>query len=242
MKKRGLAVCISNAAVFLRYGETTLLIDGIYRDLDGNFSNLPERVWEEMRRGEGELSNIDYLFFTHQHQDHFYLPYLREYLAHNRIKGLCLPPQERAEGLSPLLSFDAEGKLELSEDITVRFLDVRHLDRHFAAVVNRCFWLKMGEKHLLFLGDGDYQEEVFAEMCPLPVDMAFVTPIFYNHPKGRRILREILGVKKIIVYHFPFPEEDTLHYTKMTSRDMEKYAGQDETITIWNKTGQAIFF
>lgn len=242
MKKRGLAVCISNAAVFLQYGETTLLIDGIYQDLNGNFSNLPKPLWEDMRRGRGDLSNVDYLLFTHSHDDHFYLPYLREYLSHNQVKGICLPPQENGEGLPPPLLFDTKGRLELSTDITVRFLDIRHLDKRFAAVINRCFWLKMGEKHLLFLGDGDYEEEAFAEMCPLPVDIAFVTPIFYNHPKGRRILREILGVKKIIVYHFPFPEEDILHYERMTRRDIEKYARQDETVTIWNKTGQAILF
>lgn len=242
MEKRGLAVCISNAAVFLQYGETKILIDGLYKDLGRNFSELPEKVWESMRRGEGELSNIDYLLFTHSHYDHFYVPYLQEYLEHNEVKGLCLPPGERWQGKGHSLSFDEEGKIPLPEGITLRFLDVRHLDKQFYDVVNRCFWVEIGKKHLLFLGDGDYQEEAFEKIRDLPVDTVFVTPIFYNNAKGRKILREILGVKKIVVYHLPFPEEDTLHYERMTRRDIEKYGEKDENVVLWNRTGQSILF
>ena len=247
MEKKGLAVYISNAAVFLQYGETKILVDGLYRDQSGCFSDIPAKILEPMLRGKGELRDIEYLLFTHSHSDHFYAPYVERYLEHNQIKGLCLPPawqsptfmKEGAENAN--IQFDEFGKAALTDEISLEYFDVRHLDQKFRHIVNRCFLIRAGKTTILFLGDGDYQENAFLPMAEKSVDIVFVTPVFYNHEKGRRILREIIQPKQIVLYHLPFPENDRMRFGKMAKRDVEKY-GEGQSISIWNKTGQAFLF
>lgn len=248
MEKRGLAVCISNAAVFLQYGKIKFLIDGLYLDQSGCFSAIPEKILEDMLQGKGELRNIEYLLFTHAHSDHFYSPYLERYLEHNQIKGLCLPPAEQSPAFLGenarkfAVPFDETGKAILTDEVSLGYLDVRHLDQKFYHVVNRCFWIQAGEKLLLFLGDADYQEDAFLPMAERNVDIVFVTPVFYNHEKGRRILREIIKPWKIVLYHLPFPADDRMRFGNMVKRDAERYAEKGQAISIWNKTGQSFLF
>lgn len=49
MEKRGWIVYISNAAILLQYRGVKVLIDGLYRDTSGYFSQLPDAVWESMQ-------------------------------------------------------------------------------------------------------------------------------------------------------------------------------------------------
>lgn len=248
MEKHGLAVCISNAAVLLIYGKTRILIDGLYKDNTGLFSALPENIWDVMRYGNGELRDIEYLLFTHIHRDHFYVPYLLEYLKHNQIKGLCIPQLDRVQaydgdGVNNLryhLHFDQANRTKLSDEIVLKYIDVPHLEENRFDVINRCFLLEMGKKRLLFLGDADYQEERFEDIGE--IDVAFVTPIFYNNILGRKILKEMLRVKKTVIYHLPFLKDDKVQFGRMARRDIERYAGKNEHVMIWNKTGQSFSF
>jgi len=248
MEKKGLAVSISNAAVFLRYGETTLLIDGLYRDNSGWFSAIPDKVLKEMLQGQGELRNIKYLLFTHSHADHFYAPYLIEYLEHNQVTGLCLPPVEQSSVLlkgkakEVVLPFDELGRSRLTEGISIEYLEMRHLDPKFYHVVNRCFLIQAGEKELLFLGDADYRQEAFLPLAGRRIDIVFVTPVFFNHEKGKRILREIIQPRKIVVYHLPFSEDDRMQFGKMARRDAERYGETGQQISIWDRFGQSFLF
>lgn len=240
MEKCGWLVYLSNAAVFLQYNGVKILIDGLYRDNSGYFSQLPDAVWDGMQKGNGELAHIDYLLFTHSHADHFYEPYVLQYLRNNHVKGYALPCSDNTLYGCRAISFDTENEVELEKGIICRYVDIRHLDPRFYNVTNRCYILKVGVKNLLFLGDADYQEESFQELVNEEIDIAFVTPIFFNHPSGRRILQEILCVRKVILYHLPFSQEDTMQMEKMARRDMVRYAKEDQLVVIWNKTGQAL--
>lgn len=242
MEKRGWIVYISNAAVLLQYRGVKVLIDGLYRDTSGYFSQLPDTVWESMRQGIGETSNIDYLMFTHVHADHFYEPYVSKYLQKNAVKGYAAPFFSESFKGCGVLAFDSEKKAVLTEGLVCSYLDIRHLDPHFYDVTNRCYLMELGEKRILFLGDADYQAEAFAALCGTKIDIAFVTPVFFNHEAGRKILQEILHIRKIILYHFPFRRDDTMQMEKMARRDIARYTKKDQPIVIWNKTGQSLVF
>lgn len=242
MEKRGWLVYLSNAAILLQYEGTKVLIDGLYRDNSGYFSQLPIAVWDGMQKGIGELAHMDYLLFTHSHADHFYEPYVLQYLQKNKVKGYALPCSPDALHGCRAISFDGERKAVLAEDITCRYLDIRHLDSRFYDVMNRCYLLEVRGKKILFLGDADYQLEGFKELAEEEIDIVFVTPVFYNHPFGRKILQEILHVRKIILYHLPFPQEDTMQMEKMARRDIMRYTKENQPVVIWNKTGQSLVF
>ena len=242
MEKRGWIVYISNAAVLLQYDGVKLLIDGLYRDNSGYFSQLPNAVWEGMQQGVGELAHIDYLLFTHSHADHYYEPYILQYLRKNKVKGYVLPCSTDSMCGCGAISFDAEKKAELEKGIVCRYLDIQHLDSHIYNVTNRCYLLKIRGKNILFLGDADYRMERFLELAEEEIDIVFVTPIFYNHPSGRKILQEVLHIRRIIVYHLPFPDEDVMQMEKMTRRDIMRYTKEEQSVVIWNRTGQSLVF
>ncbi|WMI81783.1 MBL fold metallo-hydrolase [Anaerotignum sp. MB30-C6] len=250
MEQKSYAVLVSNAGVVVVHKGVRILLDGLYKDLGKNFTDLPEWAWKLMKKGKGELGNVDYLLFSHSHYDHYYSPYFYEYMAANEVKGICFPPMDDTPGLAAAQGDFADKKIKLDynneaileQGIKLKVFTTRHVDKQFYHVKNQCFRLDLDGVKLGFLSDVDYYEEDFAQEEDFTADIAFVTPIFYNHPKGRRILRDIMKVKETIIYHLPSPEDDRFMYYKMAQRDVEKYAQEGEKVLVWNESGQNISF
>lgn len=250
MEQKSYAVLVSNAGVIVFHKGVRILLDGLYKDLGKNFTDLPEWAWNLMKRGKGELSNVDYLLFSHSHYDHYYSPYFMEYMAANKVKGICFPPIDDTMGLAAaegefadrIIKLDKKNEAILEQGIKLKVFTTRHVDKKYYHVPNQCFRLDFHGVKLAFLSDVDYYEEAFAKEIDFTADIAFVTPIFYNHPKGRKILHDIMKVKKVIIYHLPSPEDDRFMYFKMAQRDVEKYGQDGEDIIIWNQSGQNISF
>ena len=248
MEHKTQIILVSNAGVLVVHKGVRILIDGLYKDLGGNFTDLPEWAWKLMKEGKGELGNVEYLLFSHSHYDHYYSPYFMEYMKHNKIKGLCLPPIDDTNGLQDswekfndlLLKFDEDNTVTLDEGIQLKMFTTRHVDTQYHHIRNQCFFLDLDGTKVAFLSDADYYEQDFQNDQEFQVDIAFVTPIYYNNPKGRKILTEIMKVKKIIIYHLPSVEDDRFMYFKMAQRDVKKYACADYEVSIWNQTGQLI--
>lgn len=250
MEQKSYAVLVSNAGVIVFHKGVKILLDGLYKDLGNNFTDLPEWAWELMKKGKGELANVDYLLFSHSHYDHYYTPYFMEYMAANKVKGICFPPVDDTHGLAAAevefadkrIVFNADNESVLTQGIKLKVFTTRHVDKKYYDVPNQCFRLDLDGIKLAFLSDVDYFEEEFAKERDFRAEIAFVTPIFFNHPKGRRILREIMKVKQVIIYHLPSPEDDRFMYYKMAQRDVEKYREEGEEILIWNQSGQNLSF
>ncbi|MDD4844128.1 MAG: MBL fold metallo-hydrolase [Anaerotignum sp.] len=250
MEQKSYAVLVSNAAVLVVHRGVRILLDGLYKDLGENFTDLPEWAWKLMKKGKGELANVDYLLFSHSHYDHYYTPYFMEYMAANEVRGICFPPIDDTIGLAAaeaefadkIITFDRNKEVILEQGIRLKVFTTRHVDKKYYDVPNQCFRLDLDGVKLAFLSDVDYFEEDFIKQNDFTADIAFVTPIFYNHPKGRRILREIMKVKETVIYHLPSLEDDRFMYYKMAQRDVEKNAQEGETVLIWNESGQNLSF
>lgn len=250
MEQKSYAVLVSNAGVIVFHKGVRILLDGLYKDLGKNFTDLPVWAWELMKKGKGELANIDYLLFSHSHYDHYYSPYFMKYMAANEVKGICFPPIDETIGLAAaeaefadkIIKLDKNNEALLDQGIKLKVFTTRHVDKKYYDVPNQCFRLDLDGVRLVFLSDVDYYEEDFAKEMDFTAEIAFVTPIFYNHPKGRKILRDRIKSKEIIIYHLPSPEDDRFMYFKMAQRDAEKYAQDGETVLIWNQSGQNISF
>ena len=248
---KGTVSLLGNAGILVSFAGLRFLVDGLYCDLNRNFSDIPLNIWEKMREGKGSYANIDYLLFSHWHYDHFYLPYFLEYMEHNRVKGVLFPPEEPgAKGVSEALAaygekavhFDRRAEFHPGEDMTIKRLQLRHVDKAYYQVTNQCIWMELGGKRLMFLSDADYLVQVYKQGGDLRTDIAFVTPIFYNHPKGREILRNVLEARTIVICHIPFPKDDRFQYYRMSCRDVERFRQADETVLVWNQFGQSISF
>lgn len=248
MTENGRVVLLANAGVALIYKNTRIIIDGLFKDLRDYFTDLPAEVWRLMEAGRGDLANVDYLLFTHGHFDHYYGPYLRAYMAHNKVGGILLPPLDETEDLAAAYKSYGElnlpwqqGEMVLRDDIRLRVIEIRHVDKLYHHIPVLCLLFTLGSTHILFLSDADFQQEAYEQLRDVDIDYLFITPIFYNNPAGRRIIKDVLKVKKIVIYHLPALEDDKFMYYKMVNRDIEKYANKDEVIT-WSRFGQYISF
>ncbi len=251
MEEKNYAILVSNAGVIVVHKRIRILIDGLYKDLGGNFSQLPDWAWKTMQQGKGELGNVEYLLFSHSHFDHYYAPYVDTYLENNQVKGILFPPVDDTKGLEEqvktyahkAISLDANGETIIADDVKLRVFTTRHVDKKYYDVQNQCIQLEVDGKRLTFLSDVDYYEEEFAKLEDFTTDVAFVTPVFYNNPKGRRILRDVLHAKTIVIYHLPSEEDDRFMFCKMAFQDVKRYSlpEQEETL-IWTETGNRIEF
>lgn len=91
------AVLLGNAGVLLQYNGVKLLIDGIYYDRSGFFSNVPSFILKSLLQGQGCFRDIDYFLFSHDHSDHFDSRRIALGLAHQAPKLVILPAEGSAD-------------------------------------------------------------------------------------------------------------------------------------------------
>lgn len=223
MEQKLRVTLIANAGLLLEYAGTKLLLDSIYGPEGHPFSPIAPEVWQAMLKGEPPFEKLDHLLFTHAHPDHFSSEMTRELLERRTMKGLFLPKASLEEG-SSLGAFLQERKIStallskrtdhatyrLEQDITVRTISTRHLDKKYAQVKHFCYLIRFGTKQVLFTADVDYTTETFAALEDIRLRAAFVNPLFYSALRWKKFFKGTLNTEHICVYHIPFAEDDSM--------------------------------
>lgn len=233
-----------------------ILVDGIHHEKGHSFSRVSSSDIKLMRRGADVFKKLDYLLFTHEHPDHFSPQYVSELLQHRSVKGLFLPDERNGSpDLTLLLEQIRERaipfwtgglkpgetkRVVLSADLIVTVIGTRHMGPQFRTICNDCFLLTLSGQNLLFTGDADHVAEYFTsalmEVC---LDAVFVNPIFYHNSNGQEIINEIFHPRHVFIYHMPFGEDDTMHFSYMVKSDIKKYARPDIQTHVLDSTRQS---
>lgn len=225
-----------NAAVLLEFADTKVLVDGIYDESGHCFSNLSEEQWEDLKLGNKDFSNIDYLLFTHEHGDHFSPRRVLEYLDYQIPKAIFMPKkgsislhrlQEKVWNLKIPCAFLDETLCRKTifspeRDIKIKAFWTRHLDRIYWDVPHFCYLIEFGTKKLLFTGDVDFTYETFSELENITLDAVFVNPLMNHSKEGKNLLsKDALYAKKKVVYHIPFDGEDEMMIRKLVEQEIK---------------------
>lgn len=233
-------IYLANAGILLEYGQTKLLIDGIYDEHGHRFSNLSQGQWDALRQGTGDFAGIDYLLFTHDHGDHFSAKRVGEYLQAQHPKAVFLPEgdtpalralaaQAKDAGI-PCVQLErelcAKTAFRPAADIRIKALPTRHLDRIYWDVPHVCLLIELGGKRLLFTADVDFTQEDFAALAGVRLDAVFVNPLLLCSKEGKALLGGALRAEKTFVYHIPFAAEDFMQIRKLAERE-RRTAGAD---------------
>lgn len=227
---------IANAGLFLEYGDTTMLLDGIFGREEHVFSNYSPEVWQDMLDGRPPFHKIDYLLFTHAHPDHFSPEMTLTYLQKRGVKGLFLPdaPEVVESGLSSWLQREGipcallskqtdRAVFRLAPNLSVRAFHTRHLDKQFENVQHLCYLITFGEKTVLFTADLDYVTERLEQIREIPLHSAFINPLFFSALRRRRFFQGELHAKHLCVYHVPFEQDDHFQMRPILQRDLEQW-------------------
>lgn len=227
---------VANAGLLLEYHGTTLLLDGIYGTEGHPFSNLSPAVWQQMKAGEPPFHKVDVLLFTHNHPDHFSPEMTMEYLRHRPVKGVFLPDTQTVQksGLpaflkernipAALLSQQTDRMgFRITQEITVRAFQTLHLDRKFERVKHFCYLITFGDKNVLFTADVDYVTEDLSRLQGIPLDAAFLNPLFFGVLCHGKFFRGTLNAGHLLVYHVPFPAEDAMGMRTALARNLTRW-------------------
>lgn len=254
------AILLGNAGVLLQYNGVKLLIDGIYYDRSGFFSNVPDCMWKSLLQGQGCFRDIDYFLFSHDHSDHFDSPRITLCLAHQAPKLVVLPAEGSASTVALLTHLkrnqipyaalpncghggqgDCRGRVfSLEKDIFVTAIPTVHMGSQYADISHFSFLVTMGKKHILFLADAGCDESCLKRLEQEPIHSVFVTPLFFHSKTGRDVLRHILRPKRVIIYHLPFEGQDPNGYRKMAGRDQKKDQSDAWTVELFCEAGQSM--
>lgn len=236
---------VANAGLLLRYQDASILLDALFSGESCSFCAPSPATRERLLHGDPPFDSVDYVLFTHLHEDHFSEALTREFLLSHRVKGLMLPSSARLEqqgffdfvkesGIPchVLTGDTCKAEFRLSDEIQISAFHTLHLDEKYRDVLHFCYLISCGEKKLLFTSDVDYTREQFSFLGAEPLRAAFVNPLFFSDLQRRRFFHGRLPAETIVVYHLPFSEKKAGPLQRMFSRSLQVWPENGPTVIV----------
>ncbi len=244
---------VANAGLLLRYQDTSILLDALFSGESCSFCAPSPATRERLLHGDPPFDCVDYVLFTHLHEDHFSEALTREFLLSHRVKGLMLPSSARFEqqgffdfvkesGIPchVLTGDTCKAEFRLSDEIQISAFRTLHLDEKYHDVLHFCYLISCGEKKLLFTSDVDYTREQFSFLGAEPLRAAFVNPLFFSDLQRRRFFHGRLPAETIVVYHLPFSEKKAGPLQRMFSRSLQGWPENGPPVAVLERQLETI--
>ncbi len=213
----------ANAGVLIQYHGKKILVDAMHNRYTQRFSSVPDDLLYEIAHGEGEFEHVDLLVYTHDHPDHYSREWTQEFLANHPDTQL----------ISPIADFEGQDNVSVlrneSEELSFHGIRIQarqlvHDGLEYAEVENYGFIFTIDGENFSVLGDSTFDVE---EIRQLVCDVDTIGNAFFNFPfvtlsKGRKIIKEVVCPRRMILYHLPFAEKDRHGYAQATIHTLER--------------------
>lgn len=213
---------LGNEGILVSDAHTRILFDPLYPNGFGTYQLVPETIRNELMAGSAPYNDIDAIFVSHMHGDHFSVGEMIVYLQRHSEVRLYAPAQavelmrsetedegifERVtaiqlERLDDPLSFSEGG-------LTVDVVRIPHAGWPGRAEVSNLVWrvtLSDGVT-VMHLGDADPQDSHYAphaqHWTKVRSDVAYPPYWFYLSEEGQRILSTRLNTRDSTGIHVP---------------------------------------
>lgn len=207
----------ANAGILLAWNGHKIWVDALHDKPTDGFSSVSPALWAQMRTSAA-FAPPDLLCFTHCHTDHYSRGLAEEAKALWPSAKLVLPQREFDDQL--LLTGD-EARFSDS-GLTLRFLRLPHEGAAYAAVPHSGLLLSDGRFTILISGDCEVASPTLTRRLDnVPVDLAILDFPWLTLRKGRRYVQEVLRPRHLLLYHLPFPADDTNGYLEAARRAVE---------------------
>lgn len=228
---------LANAGVMIRQGGTTVLFDPLFRNDYGQYERVPAEVERALFEGKPPFEDIDAVFVSHYHGDHFDPAVMLAFLTARTDIRLYGP----AQAISAIVSQGADDSVtarmtsvNLAYGDTPQSFDAN--DIHVDAVriphsgwpdrrteIENIAWrvTLAGSATVLHLGDADPNGAHFnrhvAHWEAVTPDLALPPYWFFLSSNGRAIVDETLKPRHVIGVHVPktipdAPEERPIEF------------------------------
>lgn len=220
---------IANAGVLIGNGNVNILIDGLHTKPVEGFSPVPVEVCGMIMQKKGAMKQIDFMLFTHCHEDHCDIDAVSNY--QNESTKIFVPGKAieniRCENR---LKLNIEGKYQ-DENVEVAVIKSEHAgDKQFSATEHVSFLLKFQDMTILVMGDSEIGDgKLLGSLKDEEIDVVCINFIEINREKGRAFLSQ-LRPNRIIMNHIPFVEDDKYKMRESALRSIDRFGAQLPTI------------
>lgn len=238
---------IANEGFLVEIDSTKFLIDALFNDYTINFAHVPSKqTLSKIVNGKEKFNNIDYLFVTHNHRDHFNSEVVAEFLLKNRNCKLISTPQVQAalktykdfnlirNQIISVLPGKGDFKKINFDDIEIKVFRLSHstymitdpktgkrIDKH-ANIQNLGFLINVTGIKVFHNGDSFFSksdEYKKYDISKEEIDIAFVSG-GYTSEKNLKLIDELINSDKVVFMHLD-PDSFKKYYTKF--KETQKY-------------------
>ena len=230
---------IVNEGFLIRSGDQKILIDGLLRrDLLGKYLKDPGPAFAAATSGTAPFDDIDAVFITHIHYDHFNPDATMRYMAASEAPIVCprqvadrlkASPEQRKRIVAVTPGLNKSTKIKVA-GLDVNVMRLKHgpyyvtdqrtgkqRDKH-ANIENLGFMVTMGSRNFLHIGDSGLDDPAEYPKSAMPmtgVDVLFAGSLFWGEVGEREeIVKERIRPKTIIAMHLApnqMPSRSALH-------------------------------
>ena len=209
---------IANEGFMIEFSDNKILIDALFNESSkwpGIYTVPSDQLLEKMETAKSPFNDLDLIFATHNHWDHFNPRSVIRCLKHNPKSFFISTPQAiddmKREGeefqkiREQVTSIDLDWLL--STDMKVNNIELRIIRTHHSAQhiekQNQIYLINFGGKKIFHEGDSDGKIETYQQLNLIneEIDIAFIHDWFLWEPRGQTIIKEYIRPKHIILMH-----------------------------------------
>ena len=239
------ALYLANEGVMVAQAGTKIVFDPLYDNTYGTYQAVPEVLRAALLSATPPFDNIEALFVSHSHGDHFSAADVATFMAAHPRAWVVAPSQAIAQlkKIEPLLPAQRMISIALEYDakpltLTVGSLQVEAVRIAHAggakrrAIENILYRVKMpNDAIVMHLGDADpaatHYEPYAEHWRSRSTDLAFPPYWFLNSAQGRALLTSQLNAGQSIGVHVPVEIPPEL---KASGADFFTQPGESRTI------------
>ncbi|NVK88014.1 MAG: MBL fold metallo-hydrolase [Gammaproteobacteria bacterium] len=236
---------LANEAVLLQLDNRKVLFDPFFHNDFGHYQKVPEKFRQAIFLGEPPYNDIDIIFISHAHEDHFSAVDVARYLAQYPQTQLVAPQQAVTQlqamadyakiesQLHPVALLKDQAPQSLSvADLAISAVRIPHAGWPARAEVeNIVFYVRNDNISALHFGDADPQMAHFNVhknyFKQLAVNLALPPYWFLIQAQGVAILQQVIKPQKTIGIHVPIAVPDALI---LSGYDYFSISGQQQPI------------
>lgn len=208
---------VCNAGGVLKYEDIMIGIDCFCKDTDKLYQDTPLQMRKELKP--------DVLIFTHEHEDHFCVEYVKE--AWEKNQNLQIYGTKKVIEILCEWNMSSINLHEIGDGATfdvgtinIKCLQSVHEGAQYENVQNLTLLIKKEDKHLVIIGDAAPTRQLFQRIGQWSknIDWLFAPFPYVGLHSTRKLMKEALDVSHIFVLHQPRQEADTQNWVANAKR------------------------